>query len=115
MKALLGKISPVATYYGNQGPFDQSVKTGEYMLAYANPYVLGTDKANFTVTFGNVTLDENQVVSGFMPVGQFQMEVDSAVLDTWGTDDSVILHAIAQLAGTTVTETVNADLSTNNF
>jgi hypothetical protein len=110
---LLAKINPAASFTSQDGPFAQpTVITAEYLSAAARPYVAGASQTNFEVVFGTYTpsveaLEGVQAQSAkFNRVQSSQVVLSAEELASWGTDDSVLLDAIAAKLGTSVTETV---------
>lgn len=116
---LLAKINPAATFTSQNGPFAQpTIITAEYFTALARPYVAGATQTNFEVMFGNYTpavegveasegVDAVQAqAASFQNVQSSQVVLSAEELASWGTDDSVLLEAIASKLGTSVVETV---------
>jgi hypothetical protein len=104
---LLGKLaSPAIKVYQN-GAFNSTTATADYMVVSTQRFVVGEDKANFEVRFGN-TLIENEE-ERFDVVLRENVEMTSEELSTWGTDDSVLLDLIATKLGTTLTEKIVKD------
>ena len=110
---LLAKINPAATFTSQDGPFAQpTVITAEYLTALARPYVAGAAQTNFEVVFGNYTpaVEASEGVQAqpaqFIRVQSSQVVLSAEELASWGTDDSVLLDAIASKLGTSVVETV---------
>lgn len=108
---IFGKINPVASVVQQNGPFSTTTVTGSYMAAIARPYVLGTDKVTFQVTFGEVILDESGSVINFNTVLNSQTTLSGSAISSWGTDDAAMLSAIATELGTTVESTVLGDIN----
>lgn len=77
------------------------------MCATTQKYVLGADSARFNVIFGELLADNT-----FKPLNRNMNDVSGATIDSWGTDDTIVLEKLAELNGTSVTETldVNIDL-----
>lgn len=107
---LLAKISPAATFTSQDGPFAQpTIVTAEYLTAVARPYVAGAAKTNFEVRFGTYTSATESAPSRFISISSSQLTLSAEELASWGTDDSVLLGAIASKLGTTVVETVTVE------
>lgn len=110
---LLAKISPAAKQIVQTSPFESSEISAEYMSALARPYALGASKVNFEVVFGNlVEVDQpgsEEKVQHFSGVTNTSVVLEGEELASWGTDDSVILSAIASKLGTSVVSTVVVD------
>ena len=115
---LIAKISPAASFTAQSGPFAQpETITADYLTAFARPYVAGAAKTNFEVQFGTYTPAVQAVeASGSTPAVQAEPARFNAIqssqttltaeeLADWGTDDSVLLEAIAIKLGTEVVET----------
>jgi hypothetical protein len=116
---LIAKISPSATFTTQSGPFAQpETITADYLAAMARPYVAGAAFTNFEVQFGTHTPAVQAVeasgsveaVQGqparFQRIQSTQVRLSAQELANWGTDDSVLLEAIATKLGTSVVETV---------
>lgn len=104
---LLAKISPAATFTSQDGPFAQpTIVTAEYLTALARPYAAGASKTNFEVRFGTYKSATESAPSTFISISSSQLTLSAEELASWGTDDSVLLDAIATKLGTSVVETV---------
>ena len=101
---IYAKINPVATKVERIAPFSSTTITADTITAIARPYILGSDKTRFEVKYGNVTLDENNIVIKFNNILSSESILTSEQLSTWGSDDSVVLNIIATSLGTSVTE-----------
>jgi hypothetical protein len=110
---IFGKINPVASVAVQNGPFATTTITGSYMAAIARPYVLGADKVDFQVTYGEVTLNESGSVVNYNSVFNTSIVLSGSVISSWGTDDVAMLSIIADEVGTTVERVVSGSL--NNF
>jgi hypothetical protein len=108
---LLAKISPAAKQIVQTSPFESSEVIAEYMSALARPYALGASKVNFEVIFGNLVEvgqpDSEEKVQHFSGVTSSSVVLEGEELASWGTDDSVVLNAIAAKLGTSVVSTVS--------
>lgn len=104
---LLAKINPAATFTSQDGPFaEPTIITAEYLTALARPYVAGADKTNFEIQFGSYTAATEGQIAKFNRVQSSQLVLSAEELASWGTDDSVLLEAVASKLGTAVVETV---------
>jgi hypothetical protein len=93
---LIGQITPAASIVKQDNPMDAPVTiTADYFTAIARPYRAGAASTNFEVQFGTVTKDDKGVATSFQQQGRGQVTLTSADLSNWGTDDSVLLSAIA--------------------
>jgi hypothetical protein len=110
--AIFGEINPVISIAQQGSLFNPSPSfiTGDYMTAVANPYVLGTNEVTFRVSYGNCAFDSEGNVVSFKSVYSDSVTLSGTVISTWGEDDSVILDAIADQQGTTVTQVVSGSL-----
>lgn len=110
---LLAKISPAAKQIVQTNPFESSEVSAEYMSALARPYALGASKVNFEVLFGNLVESPKpgteEVSQNFVRVTGANVELEGEELASWGTDDSVVLSAIAAKLGTSVVSTLSVD------
>jgi hypothetical protein len=114
---LLAKINPAATFVSQDNPFAQpTTTTADYLTALARPYVAGASQTNFEIQFGTYTPaveGEQPQPAKFNRVQSSQLVLTADELASWGTDDSVLLEAVASKLGTSVVETV--DVEGNNF
>lgn len=116
---LLAKISPEATFTSQAGPFAQpTIITAEYLTALARPYIAGASQTNFEVIFGSYVpviagVEASEGVEAiqaqpaqFIRVQSSQIVLSAEELASWGTDDSILLEAVASKLGTSVIGTV---------
>jgi hypothetical protein len=121
---LIAKINPAATFTSQSGPFVQTqTTTADYLTALARPYLVGAAKTNFEVLFGTYTaavagVEASEGVEAveaqpakFNHVQSSQVTLTSEELASWGTDDSVLLTAIASKLGTSILSTTTIDSS----
>lgn len=121
---LLAKISPAATFTSQSGPFAQTeTTTADYLTALARPYLVGATQTNFEVLFGTYTaavagVEASEGVEAvqaqpakFNHIQSSQVTLTSEELSSWGTDDAVLLNAIASKIGTSVLSTTTIDSS----
>jgi hypothetical protein len=107
---LLAKINPAATFTSQDGPFAQpTIVTADYLTALARPYVAGADKTNFEIQFGTYVPAVDGQPAKFNRVQSSQLVLSAQELASWGTDDSVLLDAVASKLGTAVVETVEVE------
>ena len=108
---IFAQINPVASIIQQTSPFVQTTLTGSYMTAIARPYALGSEKVNFQVNYGNVTFDESGSVISFQPIFNDKVILSGSVITNWGTNDTAILTAIAELQGTSVVAVVSGNIN----
>ena len=121
---LLAKINPAASFTLQSGPFAQSETiTADYLTALARPYMAGALQTKFEVLFGTYTAPVEGVESSegveavnaqpamFNHIQSSQVILTSEELAAWGTDDSVLLTAVASKLGTSVVSTTTIDSS----
>jgi len=106
---IYAKINPVASIVRQINPFSATTVTADTMTAIARPYVLGADKTRFEVKYGNVTLDQNNVVTKFQDVLNNECVLTSEQLSGWGTDDTAVLQVIATTLNVSVTEILSGN------
>jgi len=106
---IFGKISPVLSKATQDTLFNPTPEyiTGSYVAALADRYILGVNKVNFRVLYGNCAFENGQIV-GFNTVHADNVVLSGSTIDNWGTDDSTILDIIATQQGTSVTEILTA-------
>jgi hypothetical protein len=121
---LLAKISPAASFTSQSGPFTASETiTADYLTALARPYIAGAAQTNFEVIFGTYTaavagVEASEGVEAveaqpakFNHIQSSSVTLTAEELAAWGTDDSVLLTAVASKLGTSVISTVTVDSS----
>jgi hypothetical protein len=106
---LLGKLSSPAVKVFQSGPFNTTTVNAEYMVVYANNYVIGSSSTTFEVRFGNVLAENENEKERFDIVLRESIKMTSDELSTWGTDDSVVLDLIAIKLGNSITEKITKD------
>ncbi len=113
---IFGKINPVISMATQDTLFNPAPEfiTGSYMTAVANNYALGANQVNFRVMYGNCTFESGSVV-GFTTIHADNVVLSGSAIETWGTDDSVILSAIAVQQGTTIVEVVSGSAQSNGL
>jgi hypothetical protein len=104
---LFGKISPQAVIPQMITPFQQTELVANYITASAEPYILGTNVVNFHVRYGNFNYNEENVPVSFETLHQVFISLSGEAIEDWGTDDTMILTALATEQGTTITEFEN--------
>lgn len=109
---IFGQINPVISIAQQSTLFNPSPEfvTGSYITAVANQYALGANQVNFRVMYGNCTFESGSVVS-FQTVYADNVVLSGSAIETWGTDDSVILDAIAEAQGTNVIAVVSGSVN----
>ena len=104
---IFAKINPAAIVVRQEGPFNSSSVTGSYMTAAARSYSLGADEVRFQVSYGEVVVDENGVVTGFNKITDSDVRLSGTQIANWGTDDTVILDEIAAVNGLTIDKIIS--------
>ena len=110
---LFAKITPQAIIASLNGPFDLQTTSAQYMTAIANPYRLGDYSVNFSIFYGEFVLDENDTPIGFSTLLTNNCVIEGATVQSWGTDDTYMLNAIALQQGTTVVEFIENSIVVN--
>lgn len=113
---LLAKISPNAVFTQQESPFQSTSVEAHHVTALARPYQLGGAQTNFELVFGNLISEVAAVEASegveevhaqparFEQVSTSRVELTSEELASWGTDDKVVLEALAAKLGTTCIE-----------
>lgn len=107
---IFGKIDPVATIYVQTDPFTTTTVTGSYIAAVARPYVLGTNSVNFQVSYGEATFESGSIV-GFTTVFNGNTTLSGVPIESWGTDDKIVLQEIAEAQGTEVIQFYSSSIN----
>jgi hypothetical protein len=110
---LISKINPPAKKNVGVNPFSSTTIDLNYMTAIARPYAPGADVTNFQVQFGTLTLNESNVAESFSNQSSTQLRLTKEELETWGTNDEVLLNIVATKLGVTVIEFV--EVPNNSF
>lgn len=105
---LYAKLTTPIQYVDQIDPLNPVTKQATHLTVKANQYQLGANTASFSAVFGSVQLDENDEITGFVPIFQISHQLTGTDLSGWGTDDSVIFTKIAQAKQFTIQEFVNA-------
>lgn len=102
---IFAKINPVLSIATQDNLFSQEPQytTGSYLAAKAQKYTLGDEEVRFQITYGECVFESGSIVE-FKEVYSDSVILSGSTISTWGTDDSVILTAIAQHQGTSVVE-----------
>jgi signal peptidase I len=108
---IFGRIDPAATIYVQSDPFNPTTVTGSYIAAVARPYVLGTNSVNFQVAYGDCIFDEAGEIIQFNNIFNSNATLSGLDIETWGTDDTVVLGEIAQQQGTQVLEYYSSSIN----
>lgn len=104
---LLGKLTTPATKIYQSGAFNTTTATAEYMIVSTQRFVIGEDKVDFEIRFGNIIVENG--TERFDNLLREFITMTSSELATWGTDDSVLLDLIATKLGTSLTDKVTKD------
>jgi hypothetical protein len=110
---LYGKINPTAKVVKQDSPFTSTTVEANYMGAIARPYSLGATNVDFEVVYGNlvdVPAKEGKTASQkFERVTSSSVKLTAAEIANWGTDDTVVLAAVATKVGTTASDFVTIE------
>jgi hypothetical protein len=95
---ILAKISPHASIVKQSTPFDHVTEIAEYMTVYASPYIPNADVNAFIVQFGNipVPVDGEPAPPPFVSLYAMNIDLTSAELNSWGTDDRALFEIVAE-------------------
>ena len=108
---IFAKIDPVLSIATQNNLFSQDTQfiTASNLVARANKYDLGSEKVSFEIMFGECIYESGSIVD-FQHIHSERIELDGDTIANWGTDDSVILQAIATEKGTSVSEILSGSL-----
>lgn len=108
---IFGQINPVLSMVKQDTLFNPTPEfiTGSYIAAVANQYALGAHQVNFRVMYGECIFESGSVVD-FKVIHADNVILSGSDVETWGTDDSVVLEAIAVQQGTTVDVVVSGSV-----
>jgi hypothetical protein len=105
---LLGKLATPAVKVIQNGIFDTTTITADYMVVGIHRFAVGINEVDLDLRFGNI-ITENEK-ERFDIVMRHVLKMTSEELSTWGTDDSVLLDLIAAKIGNTITEKIQSSL-----
>jgi hypothetical protein len=113
---IFGQINPVLSMAKQDTLFNPTPEftTGSYVTAVANQYTLGAHQVNFRVMYGECIFESGSVV-GFTTIHADNVVLSGSAIETWGTDDTTILEAIAQVQGTSVVGVVTGSIKNGMF
>ena len=108
---IFAKITPALSIATQNNFFSQEAQfiTGSYLVVQAKKYKLGQESVRFNATFGNVIF-QNEDITGFQEIHSTEVLLDGDTIANWGTDDSVILTAVAEQQGTTISQILSGSL-----
>jgi len=107
---IFATINPAATVVKTtNNPFNSTTTTitGSVMTAIARPYKLGAEKTRFEVLYGTVIQNASGSVISFQKVTSQEITLTADQLSNWGSDDAVVLQAIANQVGTAITSIIS--------
>jgi hypothetical protein len=99
---LVAKINPAVKLAKQDDLFNVSSIEADSILVAARPYVLGSKDVNFEVLFGNVVDSEETGEKQFVTLSSQQLVLTSDEIGEWGTDDTIVLTAVATKLGTSI-------------
>jgi hypothetical protein len=99
---LVAKINPAVKLAKQDDLFNVSSVEVDSILVAARPYVLGSKEVNFEVLFGNVGTSEETGEKQFVSLSSQQVLLTAEEIGEWGTDDTIILTAVAAKLGTSI-------------
>ena len=99
---LVAKINPAVKLAKQDDLFNVSSVDADSILVAARPYVLGSKEVNFEVLFGNVATLEETGEKQFVSLTSQQVLLTAGELGEWGTDDTIVLTAVAAKLGTSI-------------
>jgi len=113
---IFGKINPVLSMVTQDSLFNPTAEfiTGSYITAMATPYPLGANQVNFRVSYGNCEFKDGEVVN-FKAIHQDSVTLSGEDIESWGTDDAVILDIITEKQGTEIVEVVSGSVDGFRF
>lgn len=105
---LLGKLETPAIKVYQEGAFNTTAASAEYMVVSTERYVIGNPDVFFELRFGNIIIENDK--ERFDILLRENVKMTSDELSEWGTDDSVLLDIIAAKLGTSITEKITKDI-----
>lgn len=112
-KMLLAKINPPLSRANQTDQFQQTVSwtVAEYMVAKADPYILGSNFVDFDVSFGEGTINEENKITEFRTIHRDRVRLSGTDIDNWGQDDTTIFGSIASHFSINIVSTHEASLN----
>jgi len=112
-KMLLAKINPPLSRANQTDQFQQTVSwtIAEYMVAKADPYILGSNFVDFDVSFGEGTINEENKITEFRSLHRDRVRLSGTNIENWGQDDTTIFAAIASHFSINIVSTHESSLN----
>lgn len=108
---IYSKINPPVLSPVQPNPFDPpSYVSGYYMMAIIPNYELGSSRTSAMTLFGN-PIFENDILVRWQSYYSTNVELGEEVMQNWGTNDSIVLYAIAQKMGVQIVEILDTPVS----
>ena len=109
---LYAKISPAAQVVKQDGPFNTTVVSANYMVASTTNYVMGETDLNLVVSYGAAVTNQDGVFLGCNFLTGEHVKLTKEEVSEWGTDDTYILNLIAEKKGLTILEIIDSSTIT---
>lgn len=102
---LFAQINPSLKVPVSTNEFQENVEfiQADWMFVTAQDFPMGSELVQFTVVFGKMIYKEAVIVK-FDAVKSQNLTLSGPVIESWGTDDSEILYAVAASLGTNIVQ-----------
>jgi hypothetical protein len=110
---IIAKINPPVIASTQVSPFSSLTVSCEYMATIAYEYRPDSPETNFKVMFGYLIYEDEEnptKLTGFRTRYETILTLTSSELSNWGTNDEVMVSAVATKSGVSVTEFIQTDI-----
>jgi hypothetical protein len=108
---IYSKINPPVLSPVQSNPFDPvTYISGYYMMAIIPNYELGSTTTSAMTLFGT-PIFENELLVRWQTYYLTYVELGEEVMQNWGTNDSIVLYAIAEKTGVQIVEILDTPVS----
>lgn len=109
---IYAKINPPVLTPVQPNPFDPPTYTsGDYLMATIPNYELGTTQTTARSVYGKPIFNEEGVLVNWNAFYVENVELGEVVMANWGTNDDIVLYAIAAKRGIEIVEILQTEIS----
>lgn len=109
---LFAKINPAAITVRQNTPFEEPIQVlGDHMKVTAERYELGSNRVRFQVAFGYLEPRNPEQLPNFQVIHFDSIVLEGEDIETWGTDDTLIIELIATKMNTSVVSFENIEVN----
>lgn len=109
---IYAKITPPVLTPVQPNPFDPpTYAEGHYLMATIPNYELGSSQTSARSVYGIPIFNDENVLINWRAFYVENVELGQTVMQNWGTNDSIVLYAIAEKRGVQIVEILQTDIS----